>query len=79
MNYTIRARNSLDVPIRLTITNSNEQILITIGHEEAALKDFYLVCVDTDLLPGKEWQEIGLLNISMKSQIAFQAKAEGRE
>ena len=71
----IRARNNLDIPIRLTLTRSVSQceseILITVGHEGATLKDFYKVCVDTDLIPNQEWGQVGSLSISTKSNISF--------
>jgi len=66
----IKARNNLPIPIRLTLTNSNDEeqdrILITVGKQGIALKDFYRVCIDTDLLPNKEWEGIGSLDIEGK-------------
>ena len=74
-NINIRARNNLDVPVRLTLTNvrsRNEcEILITVGQEGTALKDYYRVCVDTDLLPSEEWEEIGSLQIDTESKVSF--------
>ena len=74
----IRARNNLGMPVRLTLTSSgyseDYQILITIGHEGVALKTYYGVCADTDLLPNKEWEEIGSLNINIKSRVSISGK-----
>lgn len=79
----IRARNNLDVPIRLTLTNSgygdNHQILIAVGHDGTSLKGYYNICVDTDLLPDKEWREIGLLNMDTKTSVNFTGKTEGEK
>jgi len=75
-SIAIRARNNLDIPIRLTLTRTgyndeNDEILITIGEEGTTLKDYYRVCIDTDILPSKEWGEVGLLHIDTKSKVSF--------
>jgi len=73
----IAARNNLNVPIRLTLTNvgykhEDSRILITIGKEGATLKDYYRVCLDVDILPNDDWQEIGLLHIDTKTKVNFE-------
>ena len=69
----IRARNNLDIPIRLTltVTHTESEILITIGEEGAKLAGFYSVCSDTDLLPAKEWQEIGSLDVENRYKVSI--------
>jgi len=67
----IGVRNNLKVPVRLTLTN-NGRILITIGEEGVTLKDYYRVCVDADISPNKEWQEVGSLYIDTKSEVSFE-------
>ena len=69
----IRARNNLNIPVRLTLIRSgeNEEILITIGEEGTTLKAYYSVCVDADIPPNKEWEEIGSLHIDTKSVVSF--------
>ena len=74
----IKARNNLDKPIRLTLSNSsdgtNSQILITVGHEGVKLSDYYRVCIDADLPLMKEWQEIGSLNMDTKIHATINGK-----
>jgi len=70
-NIEISARNNLNVPIRLTLTNvgtnpEDSRILITIGEAGAKLSGYYRVCIDTDLPPGQDWEEIGNLSIDTK-------------
>jgi len=73
----IRARNNLQIPIRLTLTNTNvgaPEILITVGKRGAALKTFYGVCIDTDLLPNEEWEDIGSLDIKGEYRISIRGE-----
>ena len=74
----IRARNNLDIPVRLTVTatNGDPEILITIGSPGAALKDYYRVCIDTDLAPSREWDDIG--NLGIENNYRVSVKAEGK-
>jgi len=72
----IRARNNLPLPIRLTVVATNDgrnesDILITIGDKGASLKSFYGVCIDTDLRPNEDWQEIGNLNLEIKHRVSI--------
>jgi len=72
----IRARNNLDIPIRLTLTRTgynseNDEILVTVGEEGTALKDYYRICVDADISPNKEWKEVGSLYINTKSTVSL--------
>ncbi|MBA7661779.1 hypothetical protein ES703_69799 [subsurface metagenome] len=72
----ISARNNLNVPIRLTLvnvgTNSEDaRILITIGEAGVKLGGFYSVCIDTDLLPKQEWEEIGTLSIDTRCKTSI--------
>lgn len=77
-NIIVRAKNNLDAPIRLTLTNSgyknDHQILITIGKEGTQLKDYYNICIDTDLPNCQEWVEVGHLNIETESRITLSGK-----
>ncbi|HUX48998.1 MAG TPA: hypothetical protein VMV76_07600 [Dehalococcoidia bacterium] len=75
----IRARNNLDIPVRLTITSTSvdQEILITIGSSGAKLKDYYNVCIDTDLAPSREWDDIG--NLGIENNYRVSVKAEGKE
>ena len=75
-NIEISARNNLNVPIRLTLTNvgtnsEDAQILITIGEAGVKLSGFYSVCIDTDLPPKQEWEEIGTLNIDTRCKTSI--------
>ena len=70
-NIEINARNNLNVPIRLTLTNvgtdrEDARILITIGEAGTKLSDYYRVCIDTDLSPKQAWEEIGTLCIDTR-------------
>ena len=77
---TIRARNNLDIPARLTITVvGNDEILITIGKEGTALRTFYGVCIDRDLAPGKEWDSVGRLGIESNYRISVKGEESERE
>ena len=76
----ISARNNLEIPIRLTLTNSGDKdddcrILITVGVEGAVLKGFYGVCADTDLPPSEDWNDFGLLCIETKSKVSITGEA----
>lgn len=78
---TVSARNNLKIPIRLTLSNvSSGQddacILITIGNEGAALKDFYRICIDTDILPNQDWDDVGSLCIDTKCKVSIEGKTE---
>lgn len=80
--FSIEARNILNIPIRLMVTNvglshADSRILITIGPEGASLKSYYRVCIDTDISPDKEWQEIGSLYIETKSEVSLEGLNEG--
>lgn len=74
----ISARNNLQIPIRLTLANTNDgkedRILITIGKNGAALKSFYGICVDTDLPPNKDWEDIGSLEVENKYRLVICGK-----
>ena len=70
----IRARNNLHIPIRLTLTNSGDTILITVGESGTVLKAFYQVCIDTDLLPNKVWERVGSLDIESKYKLSIRGK-----
>ena len=72
----ISARNNLNVPIRLTLTNvgtnsEDARILITIGEAGVKLSGFYGVCIDTDLPPKQEWEEIGTLSIDTRCKASL--------
>lgn len=72
----IEARNNLNIPIRLTATNVNDgrnesRILITIGKEGVKLSGFYGVCIDVDLSPNEEWEEIGRMNLETEHRISI--------
>jgi len=75
-NIEISARNNLNVPIRLTLTNvgtnsEDARILITIGEAGTKLSGFYGVCIDTDLPPKQEWEEIGTLSIDTRCKASL--------
>lgn len=75
-NIPISARNNLKVPIRLTLTNvgisaEDTRILITIGEAGTKLSGFYRVCIDTDLPPNQEWEEIGTLSIETRCKTSL--------
>ena len=72
----IRARNNLHIPIRLTLTNSGDRILITIGESKVALKDFYGVCIDTELLPNRVWEDVGSFEIKSEYRLSICGKKE---
>ncbi len=72
----ISARNNLNVPIRLTLTNvgtnsEDARILITIGEAGVKLRDYYRVCIDTDLPPNQEWEGIGTLGIDTRCKASL--------
>ncbi len=80
-DINIRARNNLDVPIRLTLTrlghnDGNDEILIAVGEQGAGLNEYYRICIDTDVLPSKEWGEIGSLGLDMKPTVSFKGIPE---
>lgn len=75
----IEARNNLNIPVRLTLVNVNDgknqsRILITIGKEGVALRDFYTVCIDTNLPPEREWREIGSLSWEADYHVSLSGK-----
>ena len=70
----VRARNNLHIPIRLTLTNSGDTILITVGESGTALKDYYQVCIDTDLPPNRVWERVGSLDIESKYKLSIRGK-----
>ncbi len=72
----ISARNNLNLPVRLTLTNvgtnsEDARILITIGKAGVKLSGFYGVCIDADILPTQEWQKIGTLTIDTRCKTAI--------
>lgn len=76
---SISARNMLGIPIRLTLTEVSDgredsRILITVGKEGAELKGYYRVCIDTDLPPGQDWDDIGLLCIDTKCKVSLEGQ-----
>jgi hypothetical protein len=76
-NIETRARNNLGVPVRLTFPISgaspeDSRILITVGPPGVKLSGFYGVCIDTDLQPNEDWEEIGVLNIKTKCYASLQ-------
>jgi len=78
VSFRVRARNNLDIPIRLTITQSSE-ILITIGKKGASLKQYYLACIDADLPPSQDWEEVGQLDIKTKHFVSFRGREDENE
>ena len=75
----IEARNNLNIPVRLTITNANDgrnqnRILVTIGKEGTTLREFHTVCIDADLPVDEEWQEVGGLNLEADYHISVSGK-----
>jgi len=75
-NIKISARNNLNVPIRLTLTNvglsgEDARILITIGEAGKKLSGYYRVCIDTDLPPNQEWEDIGTLSIETRCKVSL--------
>lgn len=80
-NIEIGARNNLNVPIRLTLTKAGynddtTKILIVIGNKGVALKSYYSVCIDTDLPPNQEWEDIGSMCIDAKCTLSIKGKTE---
>ena len=74
---TVSTRNNLKIPVRLTLTsvgykNDDTRILITIGNEGAVLKNYYGVCIDTDLPPNQDWDDVGSLCIETKSKVSIE-------
>lgn len=72
---SIEARNNLDIPIRLSIIitgggREESRILVTIGSEGASLRSYFRICIDADIIPTNEWQEVGSLAIDTKSHIS---------
>ena len=75
-NIEISARNNMNVPIRLTLTtvgisSEDDRILITIWESGVKLSGFYGVCIDTDLPPKQEWEEIGTLSIDTRCKVSL--------
>lgn len=75
-NIEISARNNLNVPIHLTLTNvglhsEDARILITIGEAGTKLSGYYRECIDTDLPPKQEWEEIGTLSIDTRCKTSL--------
>lgn len=78
---SIRARNNLGVPVRLTLTSvglehEQPEILITIGTKGVALSTYYRVCIDADIAPNNEWGEVGSLGIDTKYEISLTGNAK---
>ena len=72
----IIARNNLPIPIRLTLTESNGEILITMGIKGVALKHFYSVCIDTDLSPNTTWEVVGSWELKTEYTLSLRGKEE---
>jgi len=75
-NIEVSARNNLNVSVRITLVNAgtgpeDSRILITIGDPGVKLSGFYGVCIDTDLPPKNDWEEIGTLSINTKCKISL--------
>ncbi|MBU1173528.1 MAG: hypothetical protein KKD44_28505 [Proteobacteria bacterium] len=75
----ILARNNLNIPLRLTITNVKDgrdegNILITIGGEGVSLRSWYSICIDTDLSPNEDWQEIGSMQLEAKYNVSIRGE-----
>jgi len=59
----------LTIPVRVTMTVSGDNILLTIGEKGASLKQFYLACIDRDLKPNTSWELVGNLEIDAKYRL----------
>lgn len=75
MELPINIRNMGKHPVRITITVSSDgrehdEILITLGEKGKSLKGYYGVyCIDKDLEPNSEWENVGILNIESKYKL----------
>ena len=73
----IGARNNLNIPIHLTLTNSGNRILITVGEGGTNLRDFYRVCIDANLSPNRVWEDVGSLEIENEYKLSICGKEAG--
>lgn len=81
MSFPVGVRNNLDIPVRITIFAHNKssggsgpQILITVGEEGVTLKSYYGICIDSDVHPNEEWEDVGVLEVLNEPRIKVVGK-----
>lgn len=76
----IRARSTLNIPVRLTLAITQgggdpAEILVTVSERGKSIKGVYgHNCADADLLPDKEWNDLGTLEIEARHNISISGK-----
>ena len=81
MSFPIWIKNNLEIPVRITINASNKlegriepEIRIIVGKEGVSLKSYFNVCIDSDVQPNEEWEEVGVLEVLNEPRIKVVCK-----